>query len=105
MGHLYVCEAVGSPLPSFTWLALNINSGCQEKLHNDIPGININIEAEIEKVNTQLIISSDAEFRNATCIAENSLGQVMRNSFMMVIITTFTIGKLSFLLQARYLSS
>ena len=87
MGQLYQCEAVGSPLPDFTWSAVNINTGSRELLENDIPGITINDEAELAEVNTELIISSDAEFRDPICVAENSLDEVMRGSFILETVT------------------
>ena len=93
MGQVYECVAEGQPLPDITWSALNLNSGSREQLENNIPGITINNMMNPTQVMSQLTISSDTEFEEPMCAAENSIGTVMEETFMMVAIATIPISK------------
>ena len=93
MGLLYECEAIGSPLPDLRWSAVNINIDSRERLENSFTGITINEEEEIDRVRGQLTISVEANFSNPRCIAENEIGQVNENNFILQSATTMVIGK------------
>ena len=95
MGQLYECEAVGLPLPVFIWSALNLNTGIRERLQNNITGITINEEEELVEVKGLLLISSNADFDNPRCVAENELGRARENIFVLEFGATVIMRKLN----------
>ena len=82
--QMYICEATGQPRPNVRWLAINTETGEEERIRSE-DDVSITNRLEQNNIISILTISEDSEFDTPTCVAESSSGgPVMSNMFMEV---------------------
>ena len=76
--RIFICEAVGNPLPNITWTA----NGNMQPLQNTTD-ITITTETTNE-VKSQITFSSTNVVEQISCSADNGMGRVTQDMFMLV---------------------
>lgn len=81
ISRIYICEAVGNPLPDFTWTALDLRINSRVSVMNGMGGVVIeNIITQLEVTSTFILPLRNIIVGMPRCIATNVNGEDVRRS-------------------------